>query len=181
MVCNRCIKVVKDELENLSLHPESVQLGEVVLKEEEKSIDKGKIKAALSQYGFELLDDKKSYIIEKIKNIIIELIHYNDGTHENYNYSYLIAEKIGMDYTYLSALFSAIEGITIEKFIILQRIERVKELLVYDELTLSEIAWKMGYSSVQHLSNQFKKITGLTPTHFKEIKENKRKPLDQVK
>jgi len=181
MVCSRCIKVVKTELENMGLHPEIVKLGEVVLQENENQINKEKINEALTKHGFELLDDKKSLIIEKIKSAIIELIHHQNDAQIKYNFSYLIEKKLGLDYTYLSSLFSSIEGITIEKYIILQRIERVKELLVYDELTLSEIAWQLGYSSVQHLSQQFKKVTGLTPSHFKNIKEDKRKPLDKVK
>lgn len=180
MVCSRCIKVVKTELENLGLHPEIVKLGEVVLHEDENQIDKEKVKQVITRHGFELLDDKKSHIVEKIKSTVIELIHYQDSK-EHKKLSYLIEEKVGLNYAYLSSLFSATEGITIEKYIILQRIERVKEFLVYDELTLSEIAWQMGYSSVQHLSHQFKTITGLTPSHFKNLKENKRKPLDEVK
>jgi AraC-like DNA-binding protein len=154
-------------------------LGEVVLDETDKQIDREKVKEVFTKHGFELLYDKKSYIIEKIKSIVIELIHYQD-TRENKKLSFLIEERAEMDYAYLSSLFSATEGITIEKYIILQRVERAKELLVYDELTLSEIAWQLGYSSVQHLSHQFKKVTGLTPSHFKEIKEDKRKPLDEV-
>ena len=181
MVCSRCMKVVKTELKNLGLHPEIVKLGEVVLHENEGQIDKEKVKEVFNRHGFELLDDKKSFIIEKIKSTIIDLIHHQNHSQANYNFSYIIEEKLGLDYAYLSSLFSATEGITIEKYIILQRIERVKELLVYDELTLSEIAWQMGYSSVQHLSNQFKKVTGLTPSHFKNIKEHRRKPLDEVK
>ncbi|MDO1449212.1 AraC family transcriptional regulator [Rhodocytophaga aerolata] len=180
MVCSRCMKVVKTELENLGLHPEVVKLGEVLLHESDKQIDKKKVNEVFAKHGFELLDDKKSHIIEKIKSTVIELIHYQESK-EHKKLSYLIEEKIGLDYTYLSSLFSATEGITIEKYIILQRIERVKELLVYDELTLSEIAWQLGYSSVQHLSHQFKKVTGLTPSHFKEIKEDKRNSLDDVR
>jgi len=174
------MKVVKTELEKLGLHPEVVKLGEVLLHESEKQIDKKKINEVFAKHGFELLDDKKSHMVVKIKSTVIELIHYQDSK-EHKKISYLIEEKIGLDYTYLSSLFSATEGITIEKYIILQRIERVKELLVYDELTLSEIAWQLGYSSVQHLSHQFKKVTGLTPSHFKEIKEDKRNSLDDVK
>jgi len=173
------MKVVKTELENLGLHPEIVKLGEVVLHESEKQLDKDKIRDIFSKHGFELLDDKKSHTIEKIKSTVIELIHYQHVI-EHKKLSHLIEEKIGLDYSYLSSLFSATEGITIEKYIILQRIERVKELLVYDELNLSEIAWQLGYRSVQHLSHQFKKVTGLTPSHYKTIKEDKRRPLDEV-
>lgn len=179
MVCSRCLKVVRSELEKLGLYPEIVKLGEVVLHENDKQIDKNKVREVFSTHGFELLDDKKSFIIEKVKSTIIELIHHQNSI-EHKKLSYLIEEKIGMDYAYLSSLFSTTEGITIEKYIILQRIERVKELLIYDELTLSEIAWHLGYSSVQHLSSQFKKITGLTPSHFKGIKENRRNYLDEI-
>lgn len=181
MVCNRCITVVKDELEKLGLHVEKIKLGEVVLSEPEEEVNRGKVVAALTKHGFQLLDDKKSLIIEKIKTTVIELIHHQEETGgSNFNFSYLIEEKIGMDYTYLSSLFSTLEGITLEKYIINQKVEKVKELLVYGELNLSEIAYQMGYSSVQHLSTQFKKVTGLTPSYFKKIKESKRLPLDEV-
>jgi AraC family transcriptional regulator len=182
MVCNRCITVVKDELEKLGLHIENIKLGEVTLEEPENQIDKPKIIDSLTRHGFELLDDKKSLIVDKIKTTVIELIHHQEksgGPH--YNYSFLIEEKVGYDYAYLSSLFSSLEGTTLEKYIINQKIERVKELLVYDEMNLSEISYNLGYSSVQHLSTQFKKVTGLTPSHFKKIKENKRLPLDKVK
>jgi len=180
MVCNRCVKVVKNELERLGLHPESVQMGEVNLRETADQIDRHQVNQALSQHGFELLDDKKALQIEKIKNIIVELIHHRPQSGGHLNFSHLIEEKLHLDYTYLSALFSSSEGTTIEKYIIRQRIERAKELLVYDELNLSEIALELGYSSVQHLSNQFKKVTGLTPSQFKKLKENQRRPLDEI-
>ncbi|HYG40423.1 MAG TPA: AraC family transcriptional regulator [Cytophagales bacterium] len=181
MVCNRCITVVKDELEKLGLHVEKINLGEVVLGEHEEEVDRAKIVEALTKHGFQLLDDKKSLIIEKIKTTVIELIHHQEKAGgSNFNFSYLIEEKVGMDYTYLSSLFSTLEGVTLEKYIINQKVEKVKELLVYGELNLSEIAYQMGYSSVQHLSTQFKKVTGLTPSHFKKIKESKRLPLDEV-
>lgn len=180
MVCNRCIKVVKDELELLNLKVNDIKLGEVTLAGAISHSDLSSIKAKLEENGFELLDDKRAQTIEKIKNVIISLIHHNEPAKLNANFSDLIAEKIGQDYNYLSNLFSSTENLTIEKFIILQRIERVKELLVYNEYTLSEIAYQAGYSSVQHLSAQFKKITGLTPGHFKAIKENRRKGLDEI-
>lgn len=180
MVCNRCIKVVKDELESLGLKVEDVKLGEVTLAGMVNPSLLSSIKAKLEENGFELLDDKKAQIIEKIKNVIITLVHQNEPVKLSANFSDLIADRMGLDYNYLSNLFSSMESLTIEKFIILQRIERVKELLVYNEHTLSEIAYQTGYSSVQHLSSQFKKVTGLTPRHFKEIKENKRRGLDQV-
>src|SRR5690606_19345524 len=180
MVCNRCIKVVKDELEKLGLEIEEIKLGEVVINGDSGPIDFNALQNVLEENGFELIDDKKARAIEKVKNTVVELIHY-EGEHPHVNFSTLIAEKVGLDYNYLSNLFSSLESMTIERYIILQRIERVKELLVYNELTLSEIAWKTGYSSVQHLSTQFKKLTGLTPSHFKQIKEDKRRGLDQVK
>ena len=137
------------------------------------------LREKLTSYGFELIDDSKSQLIEKIKTLIIELIHYRKDDLK-VNYSEFIAANLGKDYHYLSNLFSDVTGTTIEKYIIGQKIERVKELLVYDELSLSEIAWELGYSSVAALSAQFKKITGLTPKHFRQIKDNKRTPLDKV-
>ena len=181
MVCNRCIKVVRDELEKLGVQVESINLGEVVTAQAIDKELKEKIKGVLEENGFELLEDKRSKIIEKIKKYVIEIVHYSDGgSQSNFNYSALIAKELGMDYAYLSNLFSSLEGITIEHFIILQRIERAKELLKYGDLTLSEIAYKLGYSSVQHLSIQFKKITGLTASQFKKMTDNTRKPLDKV-
>jgi AraC family transcriptional regulator len=178
MVCARCQKVVNSELVSLGLHPQSVRLGEVTLLEEETGLDKNAIRAALAKHGFQLLDEKKARMIEKIKSTVIEQIHYQNPGHPQF--SRLIEEGVGLDYTYLSALFSATENTTIEKYIILQRVERVKELLVYDELSLNQIADQLGYSSVQHLSNQFKKITGYTPSYYKKRKENKRLPLDEL-
>lgn len=179
MVCNRCIKVVRESAEQLGLEVEHLRLGELVLKGEVPEEKKQQLKYSLLEDGFELLDDRKAALVEKIKNIIIREVHYTEERRQ-VNFSDLIADELHMDYNYLSTLFSSMEGTTIEKYIILQRIEKVKELLVYDELTLSEIAWKLGYSSVHHLSAQFKKITGLTPSHFKKIGEDKRRPLDGV-
>ncbi|CAN5242008.1 hypothetical protein BH23BAC1_BH23BAC1_12920 [soil metagenome] len=181
MVCNRCIKVVREELEGLGLEVQKIKLGEVVVNGSSDAINFIALKENLDVNGFELIDDKKARLIEKVKNLVVEIVHQGEEHAINVNFSNLIAERVGLDYNYVSSLFSSLESITIERYIILQRIERVKELLVYNELTLSEIAWKTGYSSVQYLSNQFKKVTGLTPSHFKEIKEDKRRALDQVK
>jgi AraC-like DNA-binding protein len=137
------------------------------------------MKVALLKWGLELMDDRKSMLIEKIKSVIIELIHYSDEQLKN-NFSTYLSEKLNYDYTYLSNLFSEVEGTTIEHFMIVHKIERVKELLVYDEINLTEIAWKLHYSSVAHLSNQFKKITGLTPTHFKQLKQKRRTNLENL-
>lgn len=180
MVCNRCVMVVRQILEELNIRPLSVILGEVEL---EKELDKAQfqsLKERLIAVGFELLDDKKHKLVERAKTLLIERIHYVDEVNMKVNFSVFLQQELAIDYNYLSTLFSQTEGVTIEQFIILQRIERAKELLVYNELTLSEIAYKLGYSSVQHLSMQFKKITGLTPSHFKQIKERKRKPLDNL-
>lgn len=180
MVCNRCIRVVQEELENLGLVVKSVKLGEAELADEQNAVDLKKIAQVLQDNGFELLDDRKSQLIERIKNLVIELIHQQDEVEISMNYSYLIEQRVGVDYHYLSSLFSSTEGVTIEKYIILQRIERVKELLVYNELSLSQIADKMGYSSVAHLSAQFKKVTGLTPSAFKKLTGDHRKSLDKI-
>jgi AraC family transcriptional regulator len=180
MVCDRCIRIVKEELEKIGLDVRSIRLGEVVIAANDMP-DMVRIRNVLEKNGFELIDDKKVKIIEQIKTLIINLVHHgNSGKSPAINYSAYIAQEVGHEYHYLSGLFSSIENTTIEKYLILQKIERVKELLVYNEMTLSEIAYQMGYSSVQHLSNQFKKVTGFTPSYFKTIKENKRIPLDKV-
>jgi AraC-like DNA-binding protein len=179
MVCNRCIMVVKSELEKLGHDPLHVQLGEVELKEDIAANELTIFKNRLDELGFELIDDNKSRLIEKIKLLVIQLIHHGDGPMHQ-NYSEYIASGLNKEYNYLSHLFSEVEGTTIEKYIINQKIERVKELLVYNELTLSEIADSLGYSSVAHLSGQFRKVTGLTPSYFRQLKENRRKPLDEV-
>jgi len=180
MVCNRCIKVVQDEISGLGFTIKTIELGEVIINEKLSESDLGKITKVLIENGFELIDDKKSQTINRIKTLIIEYIHHDREKPEHVNLSDFLAKEIGHDYSYLSNLFSSVEGITIEKYLINQKIEKVKELLVYDELTLSEISYQLGYSSVQHLSNQFKKITGLTPSHFRTIKNRKRNPLDKV-
>jgi len=181
MVCNRCIKVVKEEMEKLNYGVEKIELGEVVISSDKDKFNLEKIKEALEENGFELFDSRNANIIERIKILIINSIHHQSiESFSDNNLSKEIVSETGLSYQYVSSLFSSTEGITIEKFIISQKIEKVKELLVYDELTLSEIAYNLGYSSVQHLSNQFKKITGLTPTYFKRLKEKKRKPLDKI-
>ena len=179
MVCNRCIMAVKSEVDKLGIEPNDVQLGEVTLEKELTTQEKEKFSKALVSLGFEMIDDKKSRIIEQIKNIIIDLVHHQDNDIKT-NLSELLSEKLHHDYNYLSNLFSEVEGTTIEKYFIAQKIEKVKELLVYDELSLSEIAFRLNYSSVAYLSNQFKKVTGLSPSHFKKIREDRRKPLDEV-
>ena len=181
MVCGRCIKVVKEEFENLGLIIKSISLGEVVIEGSLNQAQIDNIKKVLEDNGFELIEDKKAKIIEKIKLTILDQVR-SDNPEESMkeNYSDLIVDKLGADYHYLSSLFSSVENITIEHYIILQKIERAKELLKYGELTLSEIAYKLGYSSVQHLSNQFKKVTGMTASEFKNITDNIRKPLDRL-
>lgn len=172
MVSLRCKMVVKSELENLDLPYSLVELGEVEI-DEEISVEKlMKLKAALLKTGLEILEDKKSIIIEKIKNIIVEMIHYSDEPPKT-NFSDYLSTKLNYDYNYLSNLFSEVKGTTIAHFIIAHKIERAKELLVYNELTLTEIAEKLHYSSVAHLSNQFKKVTGLTPSFFKQMKDKR--------
>ncbi|MFT3919956.1 helix-turn-helix domain-containing protein [Cloacibacterium sp.] len=179
MVCDRCIMVVQNELEKLGLDAKNIKLGEVILSKEITSLEKENLSKTLEPLGFEVIDDKKGRIIEKIKNIIIDLVHHQDSDVKT-NLSDVLSDKLHHDYNYLSNLFSEVEGKTIEKYFIAQKVEKVKELLVYDELSLSEIANRLNYSSVAYLSNQFKKVTGLTPSHFKQIKEDKRKPLDKV-
>lgn len=179
MVCNRCILVIQNEFSKLNIAIESIALGEVTLEKELSSEDREAVETVLISLGFEVIDDKKSRLIERIKNVIVELVHYQDNESKN-NLSHLLSEKLNHDYNYLSNLFSEIEGTTIEKYFIAQKIEKIKELLVYDELSLSEIAIRLNYSSVAYLSNQFKKVTGLTPSYFKKIREDKRKPLDKV-
>ena len=179
MVCNRCILVVQNELDKLGLEASNIKLGEVSLVKDLTTKEREAIESALDPLGFQVIDDKKSRMIEKIKNVIIELVHHQDNDVKT-NLSDVLSDALHNDYNYLSNLFSDIEGTTIEKYFIAQKVEKVKELLVYDELSLSEIAGRMNYSSVAYLSNQFKKVTGLTPSHFKQIREDKRKPLDEV-
>lgn len=179
MVCSRCKMVIKDELLKFGLHPGTVKLGEVEIEEELSSENKTQLNKALQSFGFELIDDKKSRLIEKIKNIIVDLVHYSEDQIKT-KLSHLISEELHQDYNYLSNLFSDVEGITIEKYFIAQKIEKVKELLKYDELTLSQIADSLGYSSVAYLSNQFKKQTGLSPSFYKSLKQNSRKNIEDL-
>lgn len=180
MVCNRCNMVVELELKKLNLTPLSVTLGEVSIEEDINDGQKQEISNVLLSLGFELIDDKRSRLIEQIKTSIVDLIHHSGDSELKVNLSDFLSEKINHDYNYMSNIFSEVEGTTIEKYLIAQKVERVKELLVYDELTLSEIADQLNYSSVAHLSSQFKKTTGLTPSHFKQVGSEKRKPLDKV-
>lgn len=179
MVCNRCIMVVKQVFEQEGLYPVNVKLGEVELEKAPDSKQLEAIKTTLTSMGFEVLDDQKRKIIEKIRTTVIQLIHAGE-LDDNHKFSVLLSDALHKDYSFLSKLFSEVEGITIEKYVILQRIERVKELLAYGELSLSEIAFQLGYSSVAHLSAQFKKVTGFTPSAFRKLKDHHRKPLDKV-
>ena len=179
MVCDRCKMAVKKVLEKAGLHATSVELGEVGILEDLTKTDQAALNTALKNMGFELIDDRKGTIIEKIKTELISLTHY--GAEQNgISVSHHISGKLHYEYTYLSNLFSEVEGTTIEKYFIGLKIERVKEMLVYDEFSLSEIAWQLGYSSVSHLSAQFKKLTGLTPTYYKSLREHKRKNIDEL-
>jgi len=180
MVCNRCIKAVNEELTKLGYEVLMVNLGEAVVESPDKSLDLIKIRKALRDNGFDLVDDKNSKIIEKIKVLIIDKIHHHNSKLEKFSFTKYLSNELGVNYSHLSSVFSSCEGITIEKFIIKQKIEKVKELLTYDEMNLSEIAFKLGYSSVQHLSNQFRQITGLKPSYFKKLKEHRRNPLDHL-
>ncbi len=180
MVCSRCKMVVKAELEKAGLHPISVELGEVELENEPPPEVLDQLNISLQKLGFEIIDDRKSRIIEKIKNAIVELIHHKSKEDLAVNLSDYIAQKLNYDYNYLSNLFSEVQGITIEKYFISQKIEKVKELLMYDELTISQIADSLGYSSVAYLSNQFKKQTGLTPSFYKSLKPNSRRNIEDL-
>jgi AraC-like DNA-binding protein len=179
MVSIRCKMLVKSELDKLGIHYKTVELGEAEIEEDISKDRWNELNTALKKSGIELMDDKKSILIEKIKNVIVELVHYSDELLE-INFSEFLSQKLNHDYTYLANLFSESQGITIEHFHILHKIERVKELLIYDELNITEIAWKLDYSSVAHLSNQFKKITGLTPSFFKKIKKKRRNELEDI-
>lgn len=180
MVCDRCIKSVKNIFEQNGISPVSVHLGRAELSMPIEVGVKQKIQEQLAAEGFVLLDDKKAKLVDHIKCAIIDLVHYGELDEMNKNLSGFLADKLQKDYHYLSQLFSSIENTTIEQYFILQKIEKVKEWLVYNEYTLSEIAFKMGYSSVAHLSSQFKKVTGFTPSQFKQLKDHSRKSLDQV-
>jgi len=179
MVSIRCKMLVKEELRKLGLHHTIVELGVVEIMEDISPEQREILKFALRRSGLELMDDRKAILIEKIQNVVVEMIHYSDELPKS-NFSDYLCEKLNYDYTYMANIFSETKGITIEHFMILHKIERVKELIIYDELNLSEIAWKLHYSSVAHLSHQFKKITGLTPSFFKSLKNKKRSTLENV-
>jgi AraC-like DNA-binding protein len=179
MVSTRCKMAVKTALKDLGLHYILVDLGEVEIMENLSQTQREQLTKALHDSGLELMDDKRGVLVEKIKNAIIEMVHYTEETIK-VNFSEYLSKHLNHDYTYLSNLFSEIQGTTIEQFIIAHKIERIKELIIYDELNISQIAWKMNYSSVAHLSNQFKKVTGLTPSHFKQLKEKRRSPIEEV-
>jgi AraC-like DNA-binding protein len=179
MVSIRCKMLVKSELEKLDLHYKTVELGEVNLTRNITMEQRDQLNIALKRSGLELMDDKKAMLIEKVKTVIIEMVHYTDEPPFS-KFSSFLSQKLNHDYTYLANLFSEVQGTTIENFIILHKIERVKELLVYDELSLTEIAYRMHYSSVGHLSNQFKKITGLTPSYFRQMKDKRLNNLENL-
>lgn len=179
MVSLRCKMLVKEELKKLGLHYVIVDLGMVEILEDISAEKFQDLKNNLALSGLELLDDKKSVLIEKIKNVIVEMVHYTDEI-PKVNYSDYIAEKLHHDYTYLSNIFSEVKGTTIQQYIIVHKIERVKELLLYGELNLTEISYMLNYSSVAHLSNQFKKITGLSPTFFKKLKQKRHQNLENI-
>ncbi|MCJ7467778.1 MAG: AraC family transcriptional regulator [Maribacter sp.] len=179
MVSLRCKMVVKQELHKLGLVYVNVDLGTIEILEDITDLQREQLRKNLKAFGLVLLDDKRQIIIERIKAVIIEMIHYSDELPKE-NYSDYISEKLGYDYTYLAIIFSEVKGITIQQFIILNKIERVKELLLYDELNLTEISYMLHYSSVAHLSNQFKKVTGLTPSYYKELKEKRHSNLEDL-
>lgn len=179
MVSTRCKMVVKEELKKMGLHFVMVDLGEIEIMETISVETRLELKKALLVSGLELMDNKRAVLIEKIKNVIIEMVHYTDEL-PKVNYSDYISEKLKHDYTYLSNIFSEVKGITIQQFIIIHKIERAKELLLYDEMNLTQISYILNYSSVGHLSNQFKKVTGLSPSHFKKLKDKRRSPIEDI-
>lgn len=170
---------VKEELKKLKLHFIVVDLGEVEIMENISIDQREQLKASLLSSGLELMDDKRAVLIEKIKNVIIEMVHHSEEIIKM-NFSDFLSGKLNHDYTYLANLFSEVQGTTIEQFIISHKVERIKELIIYGELNITEIAWKMNYSSVAHLSNQFKKVTGLSPSHFKQLKDKRRSPIEDI-
>ena len=179
MVSARCKMAVKEELKKLGLHYIVVDLGEVEIMETLTLEQREELKLGLLNAGLELMDDKRAVLIEKIKNAIVEMVHYTEEPIK-VNFSDYLSDKLRHDYTYLANLFSEVQGTTIEQFIISHKIERIKELIIYDELNITEIAWKMNYSSVAHLSNQFKKVTGLSPSHFKQLKDKRRNQIEDI-
>jgi AraC-like DNA-binding protein len=181
MVSNRCKMVVKEILKEQGLHFVVVDLGEVDIMENISDEQREELKEALIESGLELMDDKRALLIEKIKNVIIEMVHHSISDEMiKVNFSDFLSERLKYDYTYLANLFSEVQGTTIEHFLIAHKVERIKELIIYDELNITEIAWKMNYSSVAHLSNQFKKVTGLSPSHFKQLKVKRRSPIEDI-
>ena len=179
MLSARCKAAVKDILRALDLHFVIVDLGEVEIMENLNADQLAELRIALHTTGFELMDNKKAILIERIKTTIIQLVHHsNEGI--KVNFSHYLSEKLTHDYTYLANLFSEVQGTTIEQFMIAHKVERIKELIIYGELNMTEIAWKMNYSSVAHLSNQFKKVTGLSPSTFKKLKDKKRNPIEEI-
>ncbi len=179
MVSLRCKLMVKEELKKLGIKYVVVDLGVVEILEDITPEQRMQLKANLHRTGLELLDDKRSILIERIKNVVVEMIHYSEEL-PKVNYSDYISEKLGYDYTYLSNIFSEVKGITLQQYIIMHRIEKVKELLLYDELNLTEISYRLQYSSVAHLSNQFKKVTGLSPTFYKQLKQKRESNLENL-
>ena len=170
---------VKEELKKLGLHFIVVELGEVEIMEKISAEQRALLQEGLVNSGLELMDDRRSVLIERIKNVIIEMVHHSDEE-IRVNFSHYLSEKLNHDYNYLANLFSEVQGTTIEQFIIAHKIERIKDLIIYGELNITEIAWKMSYSSVAHLSNQFKKMTGLSPSHFKKLKNKRRSPIEEI-
>lgn len=179
MVSNRCKMAVREVLRGMDLHFVVVDLGVVDIMEDLTPTQFEELRLALRQSELELMDDKRGILIEKIKNVIVDMVHH-DGELPKVNFSNYLSEKLSYDYTYLSNLFSEMQGSTIEQFMIAHKVERIKELIIYGELNMTEIAWKMRYSSVAHLSNQFKKVTGLTPSHFKQMKHRMRSSLEDI-
>ncbi|MBC7627122.1 AraC family transcriptional regulator [Ferruginibacter sp.] len=179
MVCLRCKMLVKAECEKIGLHSFTVYLGEVDILENITVEETQQLKLALLKSGLELMDDKKAMLLEKIKTVIVEMVHYTDEL-PIINFSAYLSEKLNYNYSYLAHLFSETEGMTLEHFIILHKIERVKQLIIYDELSFTEIAWKLHYSSMAHLSYQFRKVTGLTPSLFRSMEDKRRGNLENV-
>jgi AraC-like DNA-binding protein len=179
MVSNRCKLLVKEALTDLGLHFILVELGVVEIMETLSPTQLQSLNAVLTEAGLEIMDDKKAKLVERIKNVVIEMVHHSEEIPKT-NFSDYISDKLSHDYTYLANLFSETQGSTIEHFIIAHKTERIKELIIYDEMNITEIAFKMNYSSVAHLSSQFKKVTGLSPTRFKQLKERKRNPIEEI-
>ena len=179
MVSSRCKMAVKDALKKIGLHFVVVDLGEIEIMEDITAEQREQLQILLKESGLELMGDKRGILIEKIKKILFEMVNQTDGMLK-INLPEYLKEKLDQDYTYMASLFSEVQGITIGQFLIVQKVERIKEMILFGELNMTEIAWKMNYSSVAHLSNQFKKVTGLTPTHFKQLKDKRRSPIEEI-